>query len=160
MAFRSGWGGRVKVSDAIYAGRHGHVHLPVSRWQISINTGAVDVTAGPATIRSYIPDYTDVDIQFDCFWENELSIFDFTSTVLTLVPGLYVYVFVTTDATDPQSEFDASYILPSVLVTSVVVDSEVRGIVKYTVTGKQSGDNNEAQGGAVADTVDFSYPAQ
>lgn len=129
MAFVSGWGGRVKVVSG--------TALPVLRWQVNATCELVDATAGPTTHHTYVQGYNDLEANFECLWDTNLDLLS-TNSASRIRPGDAITVWLYFD----QNNVNRSWLFTNFLIASVEMDDEVRGVVKYQVTGKQSGDSS------------------
>lgn len=140
MSAISGWGGRVRIGGA------GGRSLPVGRWNVVERLDPVEVTTMEHGGRGgYVAGVTDWEVTFDCFWDTALGgILLNTSAV---VPGE------ATNAGKDDANSSTNYLqvelfldknvgtvwsFGTVLVTNLSMDDEVRGVVRYTVSGINS----------------------
>ena len=129
MGFYSGWGGRVVVSTEGV-----DKALPVGRWQVSFTCELVDRTvATSGDFREYLTGYKDIEATVDCFWESALNVM---REAPLIVPATFLKLYLYIDKNSLKG-----WRLHNFVISSVVMDDEVRGVVKYTFTGKQSGQN-------------------
>ncbi len=132
MGSVAGWHGRVNV---------GGTNLCATRWQLTWKVDDLDVTCfehgavlGTETpVSKHIPGITDIDVMFDCYWENNIDVF--SNIPPFLQPGSFANVDLYLDKASASAYWDTA----SVLITDVVMDTEVRGVIKYSVTGKHNG---------------------
>ncbi len=134
MAILQGFHGRVKIGD---------VSVPATHWQVrtSVEVDEVTRTDDPVTfgtvtnalLRRYIPSYADMDVTIDLFWDTDLQHFTEGSDT-SVVAGSYIEADLYLDKYTPT----ACYLL-DLLVIETLVEQEVRGLVKITVTAKQYG---------------------
>lgn len=130
MAAIAGWNGSLSV---------GGTTLPVTRWNISWKTDALEVTTmettGPGTLMTplsaFTPGITDMDISFDAIWDTTVD--PIVSSPPNLRPGTRITSMTVSLAGG------TSWTFTNVLLTDLNMDDEVRGIVKYTCSGKVSG---------------------
>lgn len=136
MAAYAGFGGRVVV------GRYGVAlrFLPAGRWSVRVTSEKVNVTTGaeaPSGVNRYLAGWFDVEATVDCFLVTDQDPF-LRGEPANLLPGNTVYLELHVD----RSRVTRKWVLPAFLVTDLTSDSEVRGVVKYTLTGCQSGGGN------------------
>ncbi len=160
MAAFSGFGGRVRASGSA---------LTATRWQVMWKTDALDVTnfeviggpaglsvlstpPGPPTdaspfsqqgtdafggvatpVSAWCPGITDIDVTVDCYWDSSLS--PFSKTAPLVVPGLIVLCTLFYD----RSTTGHSWGPVEILIDSVSMDDEVRGVIKWSFSGKVAG---------------------
>jgi len=95
--------------------------------------GATDIVGRTATpVSGHLPGFTDLDISLDAFWETSIELF---ADPPFLKPGNYVRVDIELVAGDALQSWN----IIDVLILDCTMDSETRGVVKYSVSGKASG---------------------
>jgi len=137
----AGYQGRVRIGEELGS----MANLCTTRWQVSWKVDDIDVSCtehgwvsadqarGPITpFTGHLPGITDIDISFDAFWENDLGLFE---SPPYLKPGAYLYV----DLFLHKTLVNHRWVFSSVLILDCTMDSEVRGVVKYSASGKVSG---------------------
>ena len=135
MAAISGWGGRVRIGGA--AGRS----LPVGRWSATERMDPVEATTMEGVGQgTYAAGVTDWDVSFDCFWDTTIE--TILSNEPSVIPGTSAkdYLNASTKVVlelflDRASATRKWIFQDGVLITNVTMDDEVRGVVRYTVTG-------------------------
>lgn len=134
MGAISGWGGRVRVG-----GVNG-VALPVTRWTVTERTELPEVTTMEHYGQgSYAVGVRDWDVSFDCFWETALNPLTGATNVIPGNAGSYLQSSLNSVVLDlfmDKSSATRVWTFNNVIVSDVATDSDVRGVVKYSVTGK------------------------
>ncbi len=153
MAAISGWSGRVRIQNLNAALHSGGVLMPATRWQVTWKADALDATTfenlasvsagvSQATPQSsWLAGITDTDVSLDLLWDTTIN--PFISSPPGIGPGDYsqVTLYFDTTAAD-KSGTTAFWLFSNCMWIDVVMDAEVRGIVKYSLTGRQSGASN------------------
>lgn len=89
----------------------GNVATPISNWAAGI---------------------TDIDVSVDCYWDT--TIVPFSATPI-FAPGLVVVCSLSLDRSNTGRRWGPV----AVLIDSATNDAEVRGVIKYSFTGKVAG---------------------
>ena len=136
MAAISGWSGGVTLGLG--------VKLPITRWQVTWQIEKIDITNAedsPSIFgadvntpggRTYLPGYETFTISFDCFWDKTLNPFFQGGNDLRVSrrKGVPLTVYLVSDST--------SWAFDQFFVENFTMESEIRGVVKYSVTGYQN----------------------
>lgn len=129
MAAYSGFGGRLRIT------RNGHtLALPVGRWTVNVNIELVDITnTDSGDIRQYLEGYTVPSTSFDCFWDSNIRPFE-------VEPSLLPYQINKTEVRlyiDKNND-SLTWRFTNFIMETFEMTDEVRGVARYTVTGKQN----------------------
>lgn len=148
MAAISGFGGSVLVGSAT---------LPVGRWTVNIRGEMVDTsTFEHGLMHDYALVGREYEVTLDAFWDTNQNPF---STPLFLVPGGTAPTQTSTQKVALTLRFCRAdtttriFSFVSFLVENVSVDSEVRGVVKYSLSGRATRDVTFAQSAPASTAV-------
>lgn len=123
---------------AVYSGKFariqiGGVNLTSTRWTVNCKVDALDITTqSDLGYGRYQGGVMDADISFEAFWDGTNNPFN----VPSLKPNSTVAITIFVDRVNLPNAATQTFIFPEVFVESVSTDAEVRGMVKYTVSGK------------------------
>lgn len=123
---------------ALYSGKFGRVVLDGGvtlasvKWTALFSAEEVDDSSfEDAPYKRVRPGMRQCEITVEGFWEAGLHFFP-----PDLKAGNYVEMRIFPDAQNLQNQW---FYFPLVLVLTLSVDAEVRGMIKYTMTGKSDG---------------------
>lgn len=109
------------------------LNLIATRWSINFKADELDTsqfrTAGSGDWRGGVQD---ADISFDAFWD---SLVDPHATPPNLRPGTTHQIILNPSIGDVPG---SAYIFETAFCFTVMVDAEVRGLVKYSVTARNA----------------------
>ncbi len=124
MSFYSGKFARVRIN--------GVTNLASVKWTLLSKVEEVDDSSfEDAPFTRVRPALKSAELTIDGFWEEDIH-----QNPPDLSPGQYITVELFPDAIQLPGR---RYYFPLVLVCSLSIDAEVRGIVKYTLSGKSDG---------------------
>ena len=132
MAAISGWEGQVLIGGATV--------LPVTRWNVSWKADAIDVTTMAtgtgavlgnlsSPVSAWEVGITDMDCSFDAVWDMTMD------PIGSSPPALRAGNLIRASFFLSQAN-NIAYTFTRVRITEVNIDDEIRGVVKYTVSGK------------------------
>lgn len=130
MAF-SGKNARVRIGLATF--------LCGVKWTVNMRADELDTTCFENVgFGSVIAGVHEAEVTLEGIWENSIH-----ANPPDIMPGnsLIVELFI-----DWQNLAGVKYFFPDLLVLSVNVDTEVRGLIKYTLSGKTRGTWSAAGG--------------
>ncbi len=161
MAAFSGFGGRVFVSGSALPATRWQVMwktdaLDVTNFEVlggPSNTNGLSAPPGPPTtnasqfsqsgtdayggvatpVSAWCPGITDMDVTVDCYWDSAVS--PFIKAAPLVVPGLIVTCKLFYDRSNAGHLWGPV----DILIDSVSMDDEVRGVIKWSFSGKVAG---------------------
>lgn len=143
----SGWAGRVRLRGSV-----NDVNLPAIRWSATWSTELVDIThvgdgivaltgatypAAQNTLKSYLPSYTDLEVSVDCLWDSSLQPLGQGGAIFGPSSGVAVGTQAKVDLFIDRSSATARFSV-RLIIETIVVEEEVRGVAKFSFTGKQT----------------------
>lgn len=154
MAAISGFGGRVTIEDIV---------MPAGRWTVNWRGENVDVsTFEHGLLKEYMLTAYDIEVTLDCFWDLGVNTFDANGP--NLLPGGTTVSQIFTDSVGVELLYcrtdgiNRLFDFPEVLIESVSVDDEVRGVIRYSVVGRVHRKVVFAAGGATQTVLPISVP--
>lgn len=124
MATYSGKNARVRIGGATF--------LCAVKWSVSAKVDELDTTCFENSgFATYIGGIHEADVSIEGNWENNIH-----ANPPNIGPNATLALELFIDATNLAG---VKFTFPALLVTNCTVDVEVRGIVKYTITGKTVG---------------------
>ncbi len=126
MAILSGKFARVVIDTTTSLATH--------RWSVVTKTDELDVTAQNRVdgVENFIGGIMDADIHIEGYWEETIHDADPPE----ILPNTYAVIWLYPDFVQHSNR---KITIPDAFISSVVVDAEVRGLVKYTLTAKAHG---------------------
>ncbi len=148
MSSISGWSGRITLPGPGIPAPN--VHLAAVRWTVTVSNELVDIThvgdgvdstitnavtpAALNTLKSYEAGYTDIAVSVDCIWDSDTQPFTTSTLSVPVNVGSTMKADLYIDRSDSKARFSLFLI-----VETITVEDEVRGVAKWSFTAKQSG---------------------